>query len=229
MQNPWLNLPRHNSYLLQQDTNQVKWFNRGRDSRYFVHDELLPEPFIGRLDAPLVMLSKNPGFTAEDDSKWPGGDAKVHSDEKYAEALWRNLHALPVEFPFYPLNPAFVRSTPGGVWWAARTYALRKKVGDTRVAGNLLAIEYFPYHSKRFHPRTPRVPSQDYTRHLVCSAMERGSVIVLTRGRRLWFELVPELQNYSRLYKTNSTGAVHLTERNLTPDGWRAVCAAAGS
>ncbi len=87
------------------------------------------------------------------------------------------------------------------------------------MAQGVLCVEYFPYHSRRFQHRRVQVPSQKYSFGLVRQALNRGAVIIVLRGQRLWLAAVPELQSYRSLYRTNSVQNPILSPRNC-PEGY---------
>src|SRR5688500_3058766 len=64
--NPWLRLPDSGPYVLADDAEAVGRFN-DKPNRKPIHllriHDLLPEPFIGSPDAPVVLLSNNPGWS----------------------------------------------------------------------------------------------------------------------------------------------------------------------
>ena len=62
MENPWTHLPDSPPFVLEEDCEAVEHFNVKPDARTQIHTEILPEPFLGRPDAPVVVLSLNPGF-----------------------------------------------------------------------------------------------------------------------------------------------------------------------
>ncbi|PSR35553.1 MAG: hypothetical protein C7B46_00765 [Sulfobacillus benefaciens] len=109
-----------------------------------LHLELFPEPFIGRVDAPIVLLNLNPGFDVQSDPDW-------HRKSIMREAVADNLSRRAQEYPFYLLRPDFVGSAIAK-WW--RTL-LAPWIADhpdnlKQVARSVLAVELFPYHSKKY-------------------------------------------------------------------------------
>ena len=125
---------------------------------------MLPEPFLGRRDAPVVLLNLNPGYSPE--------GPRIHSDPSFAARVRRNLCHLPAEYPFYLLDPAI--TGPGRDWWEPKLRQLIGQVGRQVVATGVLCIEYFPYHSRRFRHRRLPLPSQQYSFSLVREALSEG-------------------------------------------------------
>lgn len=103
MHNPWLALPPTAPYVLPAEREIIERFNRTYpDPKTQIRLQVLPEPFIGNLNAKVVVLSLNPGFD-ESDMTW-------HSQPDFATSIHANLRHASQPYPFYPLNPAFSRS-----------------------------------------------------------------------------------------------------------------------
>lgn len=185
MQNPWEQLaPNPGPYVLASDQSTVNQFHQrlrkprkdgsqdqARWESQRIHDELFPEPFIGRPDAPLVLLNLNPGYSPQD-LTWHGTPAF----EKIARA---NLRHESLRYPFYPLDPS-IAGSPVSDWWkkALKPWLAcfsNPNQGADCLAQLVLALEYFPYHSKSFGTKGTQcqIPSQDDTWNLVRQALDR--------------------------------------------------------
>jgi hypothetical protein len=64
--NPWLALPPVAPFVLAEDRPTLDIFNRRARPDLRVETSLLPEPFVGRIDAPIVLLLLNPGLSDGD-------------------------------------------------------------------------------------------------------------------------------------------------------------------
>jgi hypothetical protein len=202
--NPWPALPSHPPSQLPSDSNAISAFNSRTRDIYKLQLNVLPEPFVGITTAPVVLLGLNPGF----DDK----DPEVHALPEF-QALLRNNYAQgPADFPFYFLDPAL--ESPGRQWWERRLSCLRERFETKKLARSVFCVEYFPYHSRRFRHANLPLPSQKYGFGLVRSAIARGALIVIMRGRKLWIHKVPELEGYSRVFTLNSSQNVVVSPRN---------------
>jgi hypothetical protein len=213
--NPWERLPQQEPFVLPEDASLVAEFNETASEKLTLHLELLPEPFLGRSNAPVVLLNANPGYS-------PAGDGRrVHCDPRFAASLRRNLlhRHLSGEYPFYLLDPAC--PSGGQTWWERILRCLIEQVGQEAVARGVFCVEYLPYHSQRFRHGRLRLPSQQYSFSLVRDAIRREAIIVLMRKERLWFAAVPELASYRRLYRVNPRNPA-ISPRNC-PGGFRHV------
>ncbi len=212
MENPWGELPAEALFVLESDRAPIVAFNASAPQDAFVHLELLPEPFVGRPGAPVVLLNLNPGFSAK--------DSESHSNSTFAAVLRENLLHAELDYPFYLLNPEL----PGlGYWWWERKLRrLIRDCGQETVARNLLCVEYFPYHSRRYQHHKLRVPSQEYSFSLVRAAIARGSLVVLMRAKRQWLGAVPELESYPQLLELKNPQNPTVSPGNC-PDGYSRI------
>jgi hypothetical protein len=170
--------------------------------------DTLPDQVIGGLDkAEVVFLLLNPGF---DDSDITVNLTLPH----FVEANRRNL-TDPFTSPFYYFGSG-LEQTGGYIWWSKILKPLLKAgVTESTLRNKIMAIEYFPYHSKRYK-NLPIVPSQHYAFDLVREAIKRQKTIVIMRSPKLWLaeEAVPELAGYP--YMTpNSWLNVVISPKNL--------------
>lgn len=205
MKNPWLDLPQAPPYVLSADEAPLNAFNRGVQRHYFYDTSLLPEPYFGRFDAPVVVLNLNPGWSPE--------DAQVHAQPAFAKLCRSSLGHTLKPYPFLHLRPS--ATTPGAKWWRSRTRALSEEVGFDSVALNLACVQFMPYHSIKFSRKRHQFESQNYGFHLVKQAMKRGAEIIIMRGKDLWFAAIPELASYPRLHQASNPRSPYLSVGNL--------------
>ncbi len=203
--NPWQALPATPPYVLQSDAPWVAQFNDRSIVRTKYDLSLLPEPFFGSPQAPVVLLALNPG--------WSPSDAAVHATPVFAEQARRSLEHRLAPYPFLHLRPQ--THTPGAMWWRTIAAKLIEACGLESVAHNIFCVQYFPYHSREYKPANQTVPSQAYGFSLVKAAVERGADIVVMRSQRLWAEAVPELYRYRRLHAVRNPRRPFLSPGNL--------------
>lgn len=204
MQNPWTALPKNPPYVLESDVELLERFNAAALARHRYDLSLFPEPFLGSATAPVVVLNLNPG--------WSPDDAAVHADPTFAVMSRRSLEHRLDPCPFLHLQPDI--NTPGATWWRQRTRQLALDVGFDQVARQLACIQFVPYHSSKY-AGCPRLPSQEYSFHLVRQAMLREAEIVIMRSVNLWLAAVPELTNYSRVHRGANPRAPFISPGNL--------------
>ena len=213
--NPWCDLPTDSPYVLATDNEAIVQFNAKAPPPLRVELSLMPEPFVGRVDAPVVLLTLNPGVS--------DADFALHRDPKF-RAIVRRCHTQnTMDYPNYYLDPAV--SGPGARWLHRITRPLVSEFGARAVSTSLTLIEYFPYHSVRFGHGKLRVPSQEHTFSLVRDAIARGAIVFITRGRSLWQAAVPALRAHPRVFATRSVQNIVISPKNC-PDGYPAVAAA---
>jgi hypothetical protein len=213
LQNPWIDLPTIQPYVLDSDAHAIEAFNSvaRADQRY--HLEILPEPFLGLPTSEVVLLSLNPGFSPEE-------ERFHHLDDYFRRVALANLAHAEQAYPFYFLEPG--KGSPGHAWWQKRLRSLIDLYGHRIVARKVLCLEYFPYHSEHFHRGTPHVPSQSYTFALLKNALARSAVVIGMRSLDLWYEAVPELNDHI-VHTLNSTQAVYVSANNC-PTGFGEAC-----
>src|SRR2546422_11376051 len=105
---PWCRLPANPPYVLPDDEPFVEAFNVRAGPKRFLHiDKILPEPFVGPLDAPVVLLSNNPGFKE--------AGVAHNQDPVFVARMRNNLRHRPSDYPFVFLAPDY--SGRGKKWW----------------------------------------------------------------------------------------------------------------
>jgi hypothetical protein len=209
MQNPWVALPGGPPYVLESDAEAIRRFNATATARSRVETEL-PEPFVGRLDAPILMLLLNPGVE--------GSEFVTHRDPGFIAAV-RGCHRQEAsEYPQYFLAPDVVG--PGVSWNRRVLKPFIAEFGLRNVSQNVTLLEYFPYHSVAFAHHRLRVPSQKFGFYVLRQAIERDTVVFVTRGFKIWQAAVPQLATYHRAFQTRSVQNVVISPKNC-PDGYR--------
>src|SRR5215831_7633288 len=104
--NSWQQLSGQAPFRLPEDSLPIADFSRTATEGLALHLELLPEPFLGSPEAPVVLLNLNPGFSPE--------DQQHHEDPFFAARCRDNLLHRPVDYPFYLLDPNI--KGPGQRW-----------------------------------------------------------------------------------------------------------------
>ena len=210
MDNPWTRLPAQPPFVLPEDASPIATYNSSAAPETMIHLEVPPLPYLGRPDAPILLLATNPGFDPDD----------VKRNEAYDNYDLKNLAHAPLDYPFYWLDPVLYDS-PGYKYWATRVAALTKLYDAKRVANALLCVEYFPYPSVRA-AQTPRLASQEYGFHLVRGALKRNAAVIILRAKDLWIGAVHELATYP-YFEAKNRRAAFLSEANLG-EGFTAIC-----
>ena len=192
-------------YVHVADKLAVAAFNLRASAEHRIHTDVLPEPFLGRKDAPIVLLNLNPGFDEH---------AYLTYEDRYTRDVWRkNVLHEPLAYPFYFLDPQF--SHAGGArWWKNKLKEPIQIAGERAVANTILCIEYFPYPSRKYKPMPSLVASQQYSFDLANYAIDRNAVIVLMRARRRWEHVVPRLSGYPNLFTLNSGQSGAISRKN---------------
>jgi hypothetical protein len=206
--NPWHRLPDRPPFVLPEDEAVLRDFNRrAAEVHQFRTDDLLPEPFVGDPNAPVVLLGNNPGFTPE--------GARRKQEPRFIARMRANLLHQATDYPFVFFAPDIHEGHKR--WWERKMGKLLY-FGRERLSRSILAVEHFPYASRRYRGGRLRLPSrgQDYSFFLVQKAMERKAVIVLTRGQRRWLRDVPALIKYEGLCTLNNPQTASISPGNCS-------------
>src|SRR5215212_5096023 len=97
MENPWRSLGMEAPYVYEPDKPAVATFNARASDEHRIQTDVFPEPYLGRKDAPIVLLNLNPGFDEY---------AYLTYEDRYVRDAWRkNAAHEPLAYPFYFLDP----------------------------------------------------------------------------------------------------------------------------
>ena len=195
--NPWLKFRVSDNNILPCDRPFIQQFNKyvkrrklKRSKAICIRIDLLPEPFFGRFDAPLVLLLLNPGVDKA------GRERRLHRQPRFQQSLLASLRSRRGQSHFH----LQYGEGPGHEWWsrAIKPLAGKLQTSESSLASKLLCVEYFPYHSCSFDHRTPRLPSQEFAFQLVRDAIRRNAWILCMRGELEWLGAIPSLGGHER-------------------------------
>ena len=211
MENPWTELPEAPPFVLSDEHDPIRLFNNKTKDIQKIRLELIPEPYLGTPSSPIVLLNLNPGFMEE--------EIVFHlSDPHFISESRKTLLHLEQEYPFYLLDPELSNSE-GHKWWMKKLRRPCEIGGVRRVSRSIFCLEYFPYHSARFKPMKRILRSQRYSWFLASEAIRREAVIIMMRGKRFWYDAMPGLESYPRLYHLRNVQNVTISPGNC-PEVW---------
>lgn len=211
MRNPWLEINADPPYLLKNDLQEIDTFNQKyRKTDYEIQPELIPEPYIGNFNSNIVLLNLNPGCSVE--------NYKEHSEPIFKSILLKNLSNINQSFPFYYLNPE-LSHVRGAIWWSKMLRGLVERFGPKNVSNNLLCVEFFPYHSKKYRHISRKLESQKFNFDLVHQAIHSHRLIIIMRSKKIWEEAIPALTKYNKVFALKNPQNVCITKNNC-PDGF---------
>jgi hypothetical protein len=216
LQNPWHAIdPSNPPYVLASDEPHIRAFNTtvGDDSDYALDLTLLPDPWVGRLEAAVVLLNLNPGLSP--------GDAAAHKLPKLRRAIVANLRQEPSRFPLFYLDPDLA-DAPGARWWRQSLRPLIERFGADQVASHVVCLEFHAYHSDAYKPLPVTLPSQWFVFGKLRAAIHRGATVVVMRGQAAWQKAVPELLSHPQVFSTRNPRVSVVSPRNC-PDGWEQI------
>lgn len=206
LENPWKHLPEQSPFLLQPDLSYIEEFNQRAGDDYRIVLDLLPEPFLGNPDAPIMLLSLNPGFSP--------ADYRLLNNPYGRDISLRNLLHEPLDYPFFLLDPGISWASGAG-WWRGRLGAPIRSSSLKAVAQKICCVEFFPYHSKKYKPLGTILESQRYSFSIVEHAVERGALIIAMRSAGLWSKQVPKLIGYDNFHACTNYQRPYVSRGNL--------------
>jgi hypothetical protein len=217
LDNPWKRLPRKRPFILPSDQPAITTFNRTAPLQFRIFDHLLPVPYLGLPEAPILLLNLNPGYSPEDESR----QTTRRFQRAARKSLLHEAAGFSAGFYFldYRIEGSDVDVGAGGRWWRRVFGRLLIEFGNDVVARSFFCVEYFPYRSRKFRPLGVTLEPQLYGFQLVHSAMRRRAVIIIMRSQRLWCEAIPQLIRYSRLFTIRNVLRPSLSSRNC-PEGF---------
>jgi hypothetical protein len=122
--------------VLAEDRAILEAHNLSRREEHRFQLDALPEPYLGPVDAPMVLLNLNPGFDPS--------DLVSYATEARSSMMRRCLtHELDPDEAFYFLTDEF-RDTGGWLWWTAKLRPLIEAVGMESVRRGVQVIEQVP-------------------------------------------------------------------------------------
>ena len=208
--NPWSSLPDSPPFVLADDKRAIEAFNQKARKNAIIQTDMLPEPFVGSLHAPVFVLLENPGAGGGEE------DFALHRQPEFQRRVRACHQQLPSQFPHYFLDPK--TKGPGARWTNTKLKPLIEAFGVRVVASGVSFLEYFPYHSENFAHGRLSLPSQTFTFDALRAAVGRGATIIITRGRKLWEKAVPELSTHVLVFETSSKQNVVISPKNCRFD-----------
>ena len=208
--NPWTNISWNNT-IADCDKSIVAHLlvGLGKGSeKSQIHNEMLPEPFIGDLNANVYLLNGNPGVTPI--------DLALTNDAAYEKFIQDTLCQRSRPFPFMwiiPKTPSVisVNRHSGYDWWEDRLSDVLAVKPDP----NICNIEYFPYHSLKMPSSLPSLPSNAFVDWYINDAINKNKWIIVLRCRDEWLTRIPKLSGYSKLLFCYSRRNVRVSQNNL--------------
>lgn len=211
VENPWKGIEQSNIFF-DGDKDIINKFNEKlkikgadklEDHDYYIHPDLLPEPYMGNPDANVILLFANPGFGGKekDDYKATG----------LREKIFNNLTHSNLDHPYYYLNPELYDSTSkgqpkfteGAKWARRRMSELFDKIKAEELSQKIFTLQLHPYHSARFKKLNDSFKGYNYTMSLFENAIERAekknALIVCARSYKHWNEEYKKIKKNQEL------------------------------
>ena len=200
--NPWQRLPEEGDLVLPGDEPAATGYALWK----------VPSPWSGpAFTADILILLLNPGLSED-------ADRADLEDPVFRRMMRLQLTGL----EDLPWCQAQWEGTGAGRYWSPRLRDLIADSSRSAVAAKVAIVEWIAYSSRRWVAPRAILPSQAFTSRVLVEAIGRGAYIVLTRGRRLWISLVPELAD-ARLITLRSPRYSGLSRGNLEAADYRSL------
>lgn len=210
MLNPWFNYKSIGSTIHSKDLDLINLFNSKTKAEFQYSDVLLPDPYIGSLNSKLMLLALNPGLSES--------DFEVHKNQNYIEHHRTNINQTESEYHFYYLSPKL--NCPGTDWWHKKLKWIIQDLDLKRVANNICCLQLTPYHSVRFKRNPKQLHTQSFIAKTLKEHIRKGLPIVIMRSKKLWVELVPELDTYPNAFLLKNPRNPTLSPKNIGSDNY---------
>lgn len=207
MNNPWKHLPQTAPFLLPEDAEKVTTFNKRCNIDNKMHTELPPEPYAGRMDAPVVLLMRRPSYH-DDDAKYMVYDAT------FSAIMQRTRVFEEYENPFYHLNEKYPQN-PGFHYWNKLLKEPIRDLGLRACSQGFLLLQLFPYKTNAgLKGKYDILPSFSFTKEILLKAMRRNSIVIQMTATQEWQQNVPELKYYKHI-TCNSSINLSISRHNI--------------
>lgn len=217
--NPWHRLPVKPPYVLSEDMDKIEQFNNKPNQKHAINVNVIPVPFAGSPDAPVILLGNIAGVGPDEEKEYKKRPA-------YIERMRGNLLHASSSYPFFPLDPGPDTIPSHREWWTPKLEHLLHSLRDAGIrnaeqalAQRILTVELFPYRSSsneyHGHDAVGVVLSKAYSVGLVRDGMKRNAVIVIRYGKTRWFREMSDLESYVNLLLLKGT-----LKANISPTGF---------
>lgn len=233
-ENPWLRLSdsiKDNEYrpfkenVHPEDEKYIHEFNSFVNEQYRYNLRILPEPFWGNvLDAKVIILTLNPGFVLKKNID------EFESLNEYEQRVFVKDQCEDMSLKakqFIPSNSN--RNSISDFYWDKKTRKIRSLYPNANK--KIALIQYIAYTSEKFKNMPKRISkhiydlkdglleTQKFAVRIVRYSMQEKKTIIIARGKKVWFDAVPELKDYNRLIILNNYRNTTISEGNCTKSG----------
>lgn len=225
IENPWLTFnPREDEPKVHPtDLPFFQGFNKGMGARkgsdkknYLLSEHLEPHPYLGNPKADVLVLMANPGVNEkEKNPKFRMNASKLEQNRRNLRHEDSESFRSRIDSPNQPEMES--------AWFKPRVRELVAKTSVERVSQGLFLVNFHAYHSRSWHPIPFTFPTQHYSFNLVCEAVKRDALIIMSRNMLGWFTAVPDLFDHKNRVEFLSTRSVYLTEGNLGKSAFKKI------
>lgn len=186
------------------------------DNIYSLKLHLFPQHFVGDIEnSKIIVLSLNPGFSNDYDSIYK-------KTTEYKDIIEKNLNFTNKRFHAFDLST----SKENGYWdkklrpwfessinekYSNNELGIESLELDNIFTNAVSLIEFFPYHSEKYHNIYDSIADEDYlpSQKFVFSIIEnriknKDAIIILARSFNKWYKAIPALKSYEKCFEVNN-------------------------
>lgn len=227
MKNPWKKIifpsaySSNHNYILPADKLHIRAFNNhlNGNKKYEIRTNLLPVPYSGKLNASILILLLNPGYSKNVDEKF------YKDKTAYSSAIAKL--SFKDKYPFY-LDDHFHKQKGGPSWWykVFKNLLEEENINQKSIQSHFWVMEFFPYHSKSYKLFPFTLSSQNYNFYLLRRFIKdnsKGRIVLIARGEANWFTAVPELKNFDNCFTTKNPRRTSITKKMFGDPAYKKI------
>ena len=232
--NPWLRIAyeiegqgyENPKYAVHAEDRQiVEAFNAQANDEHRLRLDLPPEQFQGNpLNAEVIILMLNPGFV----EKCNVGKYEILSITEQKEFIKAKCATMSMKDELCVPDNDIINAIGEQYWPRKLKYVMEtipnanKKIAVVNVLG-YFSVKYKPIPKKLFGIDEQLLYTQKFTIRLVQYLMNKGKVIIIARGEKEWYRLIPKLETYVKKVLLNSYRNPSITPNNCQNNGFKLI------
>ena len=216
--NPWAAI-KDGNYVLENEKDAAK------HEQYQFHTDLPPQPFQGNPEAPIWVLSLNPGYSEKTD-KYPVPDVEYYKnhEERKKAMLLQLTFSQPAENNHWH----YVLDNEDGNYskkWFMDHFIKNRDMGlDVgNIDKNIFILQAFGYASEKFNGNlntmVKSVPHMTFAQELARWGLKNGKKIVIARCKDYWLDILRKSEYFSEkkenIYFLSSPQNISFSAENI--------------
>lgn len=223
------------------DREVLRHYNSDSRNNPLLSEVDLPEPFIGNPESDIYILMDSPGLDVNCKNylyiNKKLNDEKANQVINYLnDRILLNLKydLTNLEFPFISLDPE-IASTGHHKWWKRvfqsfidhliQKYKIVDRDTLKIVSHSFFNVELYGYHStityNKFLSGESKLPTIDYSVHLINKAIDLDKIILIPRAASKWFKLINKLATYDKTHFVATNRSIVFSSTTISPSFYK--------